>query len=361
MKLVDKNILLISPEPWNHIHVSKHHYAKHLVDKGNRVVFLNPPGNNWNVEVQENGLMVIDYPGFWRGLRFLPAFLRRKNQINIFRKIEAMTSLTFDVFWSFDNSVFYDLDGLPQEVTTISHIVDLNMDFQLALTAGTADVCFCSSRYIKRELEKHSNHVFFVNHGFNIGLEPSNYQMSRKSLERIAVGYAGNLDIKYLDWELIKSISSGYPNVDFYFAGSMQSDHIKTYFEQFPNMHHTGVLQSNNIQSFYEEMDMLIITYKADDHREQLANPHKVLEYLYSGKPVVATLTEEYMGEDLLYMSNENSEWPGLFNYVLENLDEVSSKNLVDKRKKFALDNTYDKQIERIEKILASLPTETNT
>ncbi|WP_421763187.1 hypothetical protein [Ekhidna sp.] len=358
MRLVGKNILLISPESWDHISVSKHHYATHLAKRGNRVVFLNPPGNSWNIiNTNNDNIRVVNYPGFWKGQRFLPFWLRKKNQSNIYEKIEAIAGLHFDVVWSFDNSVFYQMDVFPSRVLTISHIVDLNMDYEMEIAAKTAQVCFCTTTFIQQRLETYNSRVFLINHGYNVSMQSVDFIPQRKSEGTVAVGYAGNLDIQYLDWELIKSVSSEYQEVDFYFAGSLKSEGIQSYFNGMPNMHYVGVLKSDQVQSFYSEMDILIIAYKADIFKEQLANPHKVLEYLYSGKPIVSTFTQEYQNKELLFMSNRNVEWPSKFQYVLRNLDKCSSKEMVDQRKNYALDHTYDKQIDRIEKILASLPS----
>ena len=41
--LRDRTILLVSPNEWGAMHVSKHHYALELAERGNRVIFLNPP------------------------------------------------------------------------------------------------------------------------------------------------------------------------------------------------------------------------------------------------------------------------------------------------------------------------------
>lgn len=42
----NKTILIISPEPWGKMMISKHHYALELAKLGNEVYFLNPPNNN---------------------------------------------------------------------------------------------------------------------------------------------------------------------------------------------------------------------------------------------------------------------------------------------------------------------------
>jgi hypothetical protein len=41
--LKNKTILVISPNNWGTMHISKHHYAIELARLGNSVYFLNPP------------------------------------------------------------------------------------------------------------------------------------------------------------------------------------------------------------------------------------------------------------------------------------------------------------------------------
>jgi len=41
--ITHKTILLISPQSWGNMFVSKHHYALELARAGNTVYFLNPP------------------------------------------------------------------------------------------------------------------------------------------------------------------------------------------------------------------------------------------------------------------------------------------------------------------------------
>lgn len=44
--LHNKTILLISPQSWGKMFLSKQHYAIELAKKGNKVYFLNPPNEN---------------------------------------------------------------------------------------------------------------------------------------------------------------------------------------------------------------------------------------------------------------------------------------------------------------------------
>src|SRR5688572_10568166 len=167
VKLTGKTILLVSPEPWNHIFVSKHHYAVHLSRRGNKVYFLGPPGDKASVEATRfENLFNVTYKGFPPGLRFFPAQVRRKIIARTYSELIALCKTDFDVVWSFDNSVFFDLSALPATALKISHIVDYNQDFQTKRAASTADFCFCTSDVILNRLSGYSDRVHKINHGY---------------------------------------------------------------------------------------------------------------------------------------------------------------------------------------------------
>jgi glycosyltransferase involved in cell wall biosynthesis len=359
MQLRDKNILIISPEPWDHVHVSKHHYAKHLAERGNRVFFLNPPKSDYNVSPTEiESLKVLDYPPFIKGLRHFPSFISKRLIVRKFLKLQEIAQTQFDIVWSFDNSVFFDFSEFSERILKISHIVDLNMDFEWKRAASTSDVCFCTTELIKARLETANQKTYKINHGLNVSSVETTRQLKSK---RVNALYLGNLAMRYIDWEILYSIASDDTS-DLFFVGP-NSDKIditinethgwKSKLKALTNTHFLDPVQSDEIQSLIAQCDILLIAYQ-EKHFQDQANPHKVLEYLYSGKPIVATYTSEYSGSDLLYMSKSNSEWPDLFRRIATNIEQHSNSELSKKRKNFALSNSYNKQIDRIEKLLPS-------
>lgn len=346
MFFTNKTILLISPEPWDHIKVSKHYYALELAKRGNRVVFLNPPADFFQIEnSDQDNIQVCHYQGFWKGLKYMPKFLRSLNQRNVFKKIELESKLKFDLVWSFDNSVFFDFDALPSRLVTISHIVDLNMSFQFSKASNSADICLASSRYILAKQKKDNSNCHFIQHGCSFVGQDSKTGSGTK----VKIGYAGNLDISYIDWNLLGEVIVGFSECEFYFAGS------GTVKKTSDNVYSLGKLDKKQLASFYNDMDVLLICYKANEFKQQLANPHKMMEYLAFGKPIVATYTEEFAELEFISMSKRSGDWVDMFRNVIQNLEKHTSKELVAKRKKFATNNTYEKQLNRIEKMLIDL------
>jgi glycosyltransferase involved in cell wall biosynthesis len=355
MNLRDKNILLISPEPWKHIHVSKHHYAIHLGQRGNRVFFLGPPGNvDATSPTTYPNVSSVQYTGFPRGLRFYPRVLQRYFLQKRFAALAALCDSRFDIVWSFDNSVFFDFSALPSDVLTISHIVDSTQNFQFDRAASTATLCLGVTREIVGRLKKSNPRSFFIQHGYAQRKDTADLQLPGN--HPIRVGYAGNLNLRYIDWKMLDHVISGHAEAGFYFAGPYRQDHegvnrLKTK----PNVYFIGEMPSEKLAAFYGQMDVLLLCYLAEEYPEQLANSHKMMEYLGSGKMIVATHTAEFRllhDNELLLMSNRNAEFPDRLRQALADLGRWNGSERANLRRQWADENSYEKQLMRIEELL---------
>lgn len=366
MILKNKIILLISPEPWNHIFVSKHHYATHLAYRGNKVYFLNPPSGKSTVEATDfNNVWSVHYTGFRKGLRFYPAFLQRYFILKKFEAIENLCDVKFDIVWAFDNSVFYDFSALEESIFCISHIVDLNQHFQTALAAKTADVCFAVSNSILRRLNEYQANSYFINHGYNDKNVENKLINEFDGTGKLKAIYAGNLSMAYLDWDVLLKIAVNNTTTDFIFIGPGGEDfdvvqnsthRSKKLCYELENTHFIGKVNSCELHALYSQADILLISYQEKYHIDQ-SNPHKMMEYLGAGKVVVATKTQEYKGlakRELIAMSDKNKDLPQLFETVLKDLEQWNSVAKREKRIDFAADNSYSKQIYRVEHILSN-------
>ncbi|MDH5608803.1 MAG: glycosyltransferase [Cyclobacteriaceae bacterium] len=357
----NKKILLVSPEPWDHIFVSKHHYAVHLAARGNQVFFVNPPGENWSISGTDyQGLSVVGYPGFIRGLRFLPSYMQKWFIKKAFQQMETFCQCQFDVFWSFDNSVFYDFSALPDRVTKISHIVDLNQDFQFEIASKTADICFCTSRYILHKQLACNSNSYFVHHGLHDpGSSPDDVHLPGNNA--IKAMYVGNLAMPFLDWQILLQAVTENPEVDFIWVGPNKAmlelkknplhRYKKEIFER-ENVYFLDRIPSDRIPAYLISADVLLLAYQEIYHRDQV-NPHKLMEYLGSGKPIVCSFSEEYESlSEIMVMSKKNKDWPVLFKKTIHNLAYWNEPDLQHQRKAYAMDHTYKRQLERIENFL---------
>lgn len=275
------------------------------------------------------------------------------------RRLESLTRRKFDVVWSFDNSVFFDFGAFGDRVLKISHIVDLNQDFQTRRAASTADYCFCTTDLLLERLTKFNRNAFKIHHGYHLG-ETENFTLASPSMTTVV--YAGNLSMPYVDWVVLQKLVKANPDVEFVFIGpnvnvyvgrSVDRDAKREVVES-RNVRFIGVVPADELQRYYRSADVLLVAYKEETHPEQ-ANPHKMMEYLGSGTVILATDTLEYrhMAKDgLMVMANRNDELPNLFAGMLDQLADLNGERLRRARKEFAMDNTYDRQIDRIQRII---------
>lgn len=354
-------ILIISPEPWDGHFVSKHHYARELAQRGHKVLFHGPP--------EATGLMrlvpVADAPGDLRvlyaprvapGLRFLPGPLRRALEARWLGQVEALAGERVDVVWNFENSRFYDL-GFAGGRLKIYQQVDLNQDFHPDEAAVSADLVIALSAPIAARLKSAAPSLIRLTHGHaahpctddlpdgaaaSFGASPLNAVM------------IGNLDIAYLDVTLLVQLVDENPNVRFHFIGGYSSgSKLYSATASAPNVVFWGRQPAHLLPGFLERADLLLLAYLADQHLDQLANPHKMMEYLASGRAVLATRTLDYEGRpDLLEMAMDRADYAQRFAVIMAEPDVWNSPARMAARRTFASENTYPRQIERIAQAL---------
>lgn len=348
MNLISKNILLISPEPWSHIFVSKHHYAINLACRGNNVYFLNPPSDHEKCEKTDfENLYSINYTGFVKGLRFLPSFIQKIFIRRCFKALQRLCNVRFDIVWSFDNSVFFDFSALPKDIFSISHVVDLNQDFQFKKAVKTANICF---GVIKKIVDKQ---LLYNRNSFQIGHGVQNYPKSSKVIKLPGKNskkclHIGNLAMKHIDWNLYNQCIADNSGVDFIFIGSNNLPISQK------NCFKINTIPANRIPDYLMSADILWLAYKVQYYQEY-ATPHKMMEYLASGKMILATWTEEYVDlhyNGLIKMSRNSSQFLKYFDEITVNLDFWNNEDLTAKRKAYTADFTYTNQVRKIEELI---------
>lgn len=355
--------LLISPEPWDGNWVSKHHYAKSLVNAGMSVFFLDPPiakGDKFEIFQVENtsDLYNLRCKRVFPGLQYMPPFIRVWLESNWLKKLERYLNVHFDVIWLFENSRFFDMRFAGDRLK-IYHQVDLNQDFHPLLAVKTSDVALCTSDAIANTLMQSGKKIHKVNHGVEItNYEAADLPRSPKiNHNDINAVYVGNLDISYLDLSLLQEAIATHHNVVFHLVGNYSlSGSTYAALRKYSNIRWWGRVSSAAVASILPKMDICLLVYKAEDYREQLSNPHKLMEYMAAGSVCVATYTDEYKSRpELLQMAGNRDEYLSLLQEVINSLEEFNSQEAVACRREFAFSNSYSKQLNRIKDIIESM------
>ncbi|MCS5704703.1 glycosyltransferase [Synechococcus sp. FGCU-3] len=350
--------LLISPERWDAHQVSKHHYARSLSMLGNRVLFLDPPEPNRHAIALEPvadcpGLVRVRAPKVVSGLRWLPGLLRRMLEQWWLWRLEKLSKCDIEAIWLFENSRFFDLRFAGSRLK-IYHQVDLNQNFHPIEAALTADICFCTSAHIQKRLLPHNPRCYKLQHGFNSyrqTLPLAQNESARFDSGQKHAMYVGNLEMAYLDRELIADIAKTNHHVCFHLVGGYCRDgRLFQLLEGASNVVWWGKVDHGLIPSLLSKADILMVCYQAKHHIDQ-ANPHKLMEYLASGKLVVATYTEEYAHVSHLFAMSgpgSNAGYPELFFHAINHIDLLNSVERQAARKDYANTHSYLNQINRV-------------
>jgi len=367
----NKTILIISPEKWGKMMISKHHYAIELAKMGNRVYFLNPPQAKLseNIAIRQSklsNLFIISFkkPFFYRlKFHFKPAFDLLFSFL--IKKITQKINRKIDVLWSFDLGLFDNLQIFNAGLT-IFHPVDPVTEQQI-LPAYSADIIFSISEKILSSFSKINKPKFFINHGLSKEFQQiAEANVSIKKTENIKVGYFGNLLRPILDTSVLKTLIAENQGITFVFWGSYenkdsnigasQNEEVLSFInflKSQKNVFLKGAKAKEDLvqEIIEEEIDVFTLVYKYAQGSDR-SNAHKLIEYLASGKVIVANLFSTYKDfDDLIVMpkDDDDSKIPILFKQVINDLEYYNSPELQKKRIEFTLDNTYEKQIQRIE------------
>lgn len=367
MPLYNKTILIISPESWGTSFVSKHHYATILAERGNKVYFLNPPSQKSEITTINEQLKIIDYQLIMRGINRMPTFLRNLLNARQIAKIKRQfIPEDIDIVWSFDPFRFQKLTSWGAK-TAIYHPVDIHKTDLDLPTAASADIIFGTTRLILEKFAKTLPNTpqFKINHGLAAHfIAPDIVPVQFSDSFKLRVGYVGNLNYEDLDRKTLLHIIKSNPTIGFYFIGPYQTSNlageVKAAFiaelQNLDNVQLLGAKPSKELPNYLAAFDLFLMTYDADQHRAKMANPHKTLEYLSTGKIIVSQYMDEYRDKNhLVAMAQKNADIPALFDKTVAQLLLLNSTMLSEMRKNYARENTYQAQVVRIEQHLDAL------
>lgn len=379
MVFKDKKILIISPQAWGKMFVSKHHYAVELANLGNTVYFLNPMNHGFKdwLKIEEpkdlKNLRIVTSKAFFPlilrfHLRWLFDLLMSVQLKRIIKKLK----INFDIIWCF-NPYYLSTFKIFKSKINIYHIVDPILNKYEFKPSASANLVLSVSKIILKGLKRYNEHCFLINHGVGDKfIEYGRRVLERDSFkitsDRIKVGYVGNLFMECIDRVVFKRIIEENPAIEFVFWGpislcdcnvgawkSNESNDFLKFLKSQNNVTLKGAKVPDVLAGEIQEMNAFIFCYKINNKHNECLNAHKILEYLSTGKVIISTYVLEYKDRSELVemLKDGNNEiLPDLFKKTIDNLTLHNSPGLQRKRIEFALDNSYFKQIKRIEQLL---------
>lgn len=360
--LTGRTILLISPQPWDHIFISKHHYASEL-GQTNDVFFLEPPvdgegaGLDFRPAPGAQGVTLVSWrPGFPRRIRFHAYWLYRWLIAREARRIASSLGRAPDVVWCFDFNLFPDLGAFGAPLT-IFHPVDPLSSRRQADIGLTADLIVSVSERILRNFAdaRFRGRTLLVNHGLassfaRLADEPAAPGNGRQ------VGFFGNLDRRFINVRLLLRLAEAHREITFHFWGPCEASGLfRTVLASEPNVRLHGRVDKDALAVQAATMDAFILPYREDAQESDRSNSHKLLEYMSTGKITVACPLDCYAdAPDLVRMpaSDDDEAFMALFAETMGEIDTWNAPARCARRKAFAKDFSYAQNIARIERVL---------
>ncbi len=354
MDLNNRTILILSPQSWGKMFISKHHYAIALARKGNKVYFLNPPNDpvpaGEKVCIKKSGvhdnLFLIEQALFFPyNLKFhaLPLFhLLMRWQI---KKILRAIAQPVDIVWSFEIGHFYPFGLFPANLFKIFHPVDEPLS-QASIDAGNgADIVFSVTQEILDKYAHLGVPRFFINHGLTDEFLVEYVTATTSNTPYIHAGFSGNLLRNDIDRDTMLTIIQQNPLVQFECWGSYKAGESNiggsgnqeqlNFIQQLqkqPNITLHGAVDTQTLAAGLQRMNMFLICYDIKKDQSRGTNYHKVMEYLSTGKVIVSNNITTYKNQpvlvEMISERDNNQALPALFKKVALQLSDYNAPDL---------------------------------
>jgi glycosyltransferase involved in cell wall biosynthesis len=223
----------------------------------------------------------------------------------------------------------------------------------------TADVVFTTTGPIAERVRQAAPHtpVHQVGHALHgPWLKDLDVCRAPKGHAPRSVAFAGGLTTHYVDWWALRTIAEAHPDLHFDLYGPYDRafpDADFTAFHALPNVRFHGVLHKGELVPALRAADVLLLCYRADLLLEQLAYPHKMLEYLSTGNPLVCSRTlafEAYPA--LVEMAATREGIVDVFRRTIADHARLDTRDARAARIAFAGERTTEHLIARIEPLI---------
>ena len=346
--------------------MSKHHLAQALAERGNTVVYLDPPQpDEAGISLTQHGTITVATYNHWlRGVNKLPRFVHMWYYRSLIRRVAHASGGPFDVLWCFDTS---RMKWFPKNMGyPLLHLADIDIiEEGKGLMKGASLILSVSDDIRTKALEfKPQAPVIDVGHALDERWAdfPKKIINVEEAKPRI-VAYAGQMQWDQVDWDALFSITNAHKELDFHFYGPYRKDHPNPAFTavfDLPNTSFHGTLDKSKLIPALHNADILLLSYR-DQHSKNRSSslpklfPHKLLEYLATGNVVVSSYVSAYKErEDLLVMAPIGENIVSQFDRALKQYATLNSKAVREARIAFAKQHGFPEFLDRIEKLIGN-------
>lgn len=335
-------VLLISPQHWGTMRVTKHHYAVELAKLGHEVYFLEPTEASWKWNNSAFELSPSDAQGVTlvRQKINVPYNLKfhAKGVFDWFikkhiQKLEKQLG-PFGLVWSFDLTNALPLKFFSKTSKKIFFAADWPQVPDAVKAAEGANLLVSVAQEILDQYPIVSRtKKLLIDHGVAECFIEAGKQPFVKTDDIIRIGMSGNFLRPDIDRPVLLEIIQSHSDLLFECFGAFEfknsnlggaSDQETIAFidalKQAPNVILHGMVPPETLALELRRMDAFLICYDVEKDQSKGTNYHKVMEYLSYGRPIVSNFVSAYTQiPDRIIMprTTENSELRDLFQSII--------------------------------------------
>jgi len=175
-----------------------------------------------------------------------------------------------------------------------------------------------------------------------------------RHLQRPIIGFIGGV-YDWINIDLFCKLAEAHPEYSILIVGPAEFGRNK--LKKYSNIKRVGSKKFDILPHYLAFMDVCLIPFKIN--RVTLAsNPIKLYEYLAAGKPVVSTALPEVCdnASDIVYIANDDDDFIRKVEMAVRET-RSANKELIMKRINFAKENSWEKRIKTIDKLLSNTQT----
>lgn len=320
--------------------------------------------HEWITSASPN-LFVLHTQSIMESINFLPSVLfNRINYLNGQRLareiIKAIEELQFKAIILFIDNDFFrglHLKELMQPNKFIYYIRDnlrthpyFNKHGQQCedSIAGKADLIVANSILLADLLKPLNENSHDIGQGCDFGLfkdeqvvKPSDFPTNQQP----NIGYVGNIVSYRLDLKMIEQICIKRKDWNWIFVGPEDEEFQKSKLHNLSNVYFLGTKKETELWKYLHHIDVCI--------NPQLKNgmtdgnyPRKIDEYLYMGKPVVATRTSFMTSfSEYVHLFDDCKEFESCINEAIKEITDVEK---IQQRKQFAANHSWKNCTQKI-------------
>ena len=321
-------ILLISPQHWGTMRVSKHHYAIELAKLGYEVYFLEPTDASW----QWNSSSFEMKPSDAKGVTLV------RQKINVPYNLKFHAKVIFDIFikrhinqlekqlgpfdlvWSFDLTNAMPLKYFSKKSKKIFFAADWPQMTEAVKAAESANLLVSvAQEFLDQYPANPATKKLLIDHGVTECFIEEGKHPCIKTDEIIRIGMSGNFLRPDIDRPVLIDIIKTHSDLIFECFGSFElensnlggaADQETTIFieslKNAPNVILHGMVPPEKLAKELRRMDAFLICYDVAKDQSRGTNYHKVMEYLAYGRPIVSNYISRYAKEKEIFIMPES-------------------------------------------------------